>query len=405
MDQENGGRGKPLSPYLLITKRNIMKKDFILVLVLICLLVACGNYPRGIQCETIDILDSTMVDINHYEIRKINVGEKITNKPMASQIVSMNGVDKYVMLDEYFLYVFDWQQGILEDSVSLRQCGSLKSCSGFNYINSDSIIIYDDGKKIVFLIDSNGNIQKRWNIPRSGDYTKWVSSVDALNGTRVEYDNEKFLFSGSILGAISQVNSVTIPVSECLYKETGKWKPVVYYPELYMQYNWGGYYMNCVYVAKDSQNRYLYSYPILDQILRYSNDFLSCDTMLMKSRYDKGLEEFAGYDSSEEDETNEIRYYISQTSYSNIIYDSYRNIYLRLAEHPLQEWSGKGAFCKPFSILVSNMDGEILSESSISTNYKKFCYYNLHVCKEGIVIAMENSDENNIYFACIKINK
>ena len=152
-----------------------MKKKYISILVLVCLLGACKKQPQGIQREATNISDSSMIDINHYEVKKISVGENITNKPMASQVISMNGVDKYVMLDEFYLYVFDWQQGILEDSVSLHQCGLLRNCSGFNYINSDSIIIYNDGKKTVFLIDLNGNIQKRWNIPRSDNYTQWVS--------------------------------------------------------------------------------------------------------------------------------------------------------------------------------------------------------------------------------------
>ena len=53
----------------------------------------------------VNISDSSMIDINHYEVKKISVGENITNKPMASQVISMNGVDKYVMLDEFYLYV------------------------------------------------------------------------------------------------------------------------------------------------------------------------------------------------------------------------------------------------------------------------------------------------------------
>lgn len=69
---------------------------------------------------------------------------------MASQVISMNGMDKYVMLDEFYLYVFDWQQGIPEDSVSLHQCGLLRNCSGFNYINSDSIIITMMARKLSF---------------------------------------------------------------------------------------------------------------------------------------------------------------------------------------------------------------------------------------------------------------
>ena len=69
---------------------------------------------------------------------------------MASQIISMNGKEKYVMLDEFHLYIFDWQQGILEDSVPLHQCGILRNCSGFNYINPDSIIITMMARKPFF---------------------------------------------------------------------------------------------------------------------------------------------------------------------------------------------------------------------------------------------------------------
>ena len=105
-----------------------MKKIYISILVLVCLLGACKKQPQGIQREATNISDSSMIDINHYEVKKISVGENITNKPMASQVISMNGVDKYVMLDEFYLYVFDWQQGILEDSVSLHQCGLLRNC-------------------------------------------------------------------------------------------------------------------------------------------------------------------------------------------------------------------------------------------------------------------------------------
>ena len=106
-----------------------MKKTHLLVFILIGLLGACQNHPQSIQSKMVNISDSSMIDINHYEVKKISVGKNITNKPMASQVISMNGMDKYVMLDEFYLYVFDWQQGIPEDSVSLHQCGLLRNCS------------------------------------------------------------------------------------------------------------------------------------------------------------------------------------------------------------------------------------------------------------------------------------
>ena len=78
------------------------------MLVLVGLLSACKNQPQGIQREVTNISDSSMVDINHYDVKKIRVGDNITNKPIASQIISMNGKEKSVMLDEFHLYIFDW---------------------------------------------------------------------------------------------------------------------------------------------------------------------------------------------------------------------------------------------------------------------------------------------------------
>ena len=51
-----------------------MKKIYISILVLVCLLGACKKQPQGIQREATNISDSSMIDINHYEVKKISVG-------------------------------------------------------------------------------------------------------------------------------------------------------------------------------------------------------------------------------------------------------------------------------------------------------------------------------------------
>mgnify|MGYP006900169309 FL=1 len=40
------------------------------MLVLVGLLSACKNQPQGIQREVTNISDSSMVDINHYDVKK-----------------------------------------------------------------------------------------------------------------------------------------------------------------------------------------------------------------------------------------------------------------------------------------------------------------------------------------------
>lgn len=53
-----------------------MKKAHLLVFILIGLLGACQNHPQSIQSKMVNISDSSMIDINHYEVKKISVGGK-----------------------------------------------------------------------------------------------------------------------------------------------------------------------------------------------------------------------------------------------------------------------------------------------------------------------------------------
>ena len=233
-------------------------------------------------------------------------------------------------------------------------------------------------------------------------------TVEALNTTRPLRQNGRIILSGTMLANLKVAGElgIKVPVSEYVEVQAGGWTTTVYYPEKYTQYNWGSYYLNQVSVAQDSTGHFLYSFPVCPYVLRYDSDFTSCDTLPMRSRYDKGILECdLTPEDFDVDPDKEIRYYISQTSYSDILYDAYRRLYLRLVEHPLRNWPGKGSFCKPVSVLVADMNGNVLSESKIASfGGKVFYSNNMHVFSGGLAIAIDNPDENNIYFACIPIN-
>lgn len=52
-----------------------MKKTHLLVFILIGLLGACQNHPQSIQSKMVNISDSSMIDINHYEVKKSVLGK------------------------------------------------------------------------------------------------------------------------------------------------------------------------------------------------------------------------------------------------------------------------------------------------------------------------------------------
>ena len=85
-----------------------------------------------IERTVASIPDSSMLSIENYTTKKIHVGETITNIPLASQVINHNGQDKYLLLDEATIYIFDINNEELEDSINLSKCGNLNVYSGFN---------------------------------------------------------------------------------------------------------------------------------------------------------------------------------------------------------------------------------------------------------------------------------
>lgn len=372
-----------------------------------CILFFASCKPHKIDdVDTVVINDSTMLDLNRYAIKKIYVGTHISNKPLSSQLVYVDGKEKYLLMDNGYIYQFDWDNGILEDSIATYQCGLLNNFSGFAYLNKDSLLVYNNSSNQLFVINGNGDVLRKVKVPITKTEEDLKPAVEGLNASRPMRQSDNILLSGTMLGNLVQAGDIKIPVSEYMNMQTGEWKTKVYYPKKYTQYNWGSYYLNRIYLAQDSNGHFLYSFPVCKNILKYNSDFTSCDTLLMRSRYDKGITECKLTDRDfDEDPSKEIRYYISQLSYSHILYDAYRNLYLRFVEHELSNWSGKGSFSKPVSVIVSDTDGHILSESKIMTPIQKVYYNNMHISSKGLAFAFENSDDSHIYFALVSIEK
>jgi hypothetical protein len=99
-----------------------------------------------------------------------------------------------------------------------------------------------------------------------------------------------------------------------------------------------------------------------------------------------------------------IKYFISQHSYSNILYDHYNHVYYRIARHPLNQWDG-GAFVQPISVIAMTTDGSILSETPIINYDGKLTCWNMHVCSKGLLIQEDNENEDIISFKLLQLHE
>lgn len=369
---------------------------------------SCTNKERNGYCMY-EIPDSTMIDVANKTTHVIHVGNNITNMPLCSQIATIDGKEKYLLLDETNIYIFDWNSGIIEDSISTKECGALNNYSGFTYISKDSIVVFNSTEGRLFIINSKGQTLSKTDIhPNYADPTKSVSTINGLNSCRISLRKEtRPIVNGFILGCMLQAKEYgKIPVSEEIDMNSGNCKPIVFYPDVYTENNWATTYMNSVYTAYDQSGNAVYSFPILNKVLRYNADFTKCDTIIMQSRYDYGIKPCNNsQEQIEEDESLEKKYYTSQLSYADIVFDPYRSLYIRVVEHPIKEWKKKEKFIKPKSFIISDINGKVLSETPIVDGSKTMLSSNMHIYEKGLAIGTYNKDENNIYFTCFKINK
>ena len=96
-----------------------------------------------------------------------------------------------------------------------------------------------------------------------------------------------------------------------------------------------------------------------------------------------------------------------RAKYSHIMYDKYRDVYYRFAEHPYELSPDESPYVEPngreFSVIVFNDQFEIIGETKFPGN--KYFYKMSFVGRDGLYISENNEanpefDENKLVFAC-----
>lgn len=368
--------------------------------VALLLLVSCNakqvvhiKNEHGITNDSVMLCrqDSTII---------IQIGERLNPEPIASQIFGNETTEMYIMLDENKLFFFDLLSGKLVRTQKIEGCGKLNNYSGFLYMN-DTTFVYNYKSKNVYMLDSVFDIKLSWNIKDKS--SKYPVDPEALVSSPILYCDGKIMLSGSGLGQSNDATSENKPVSCSVDLKTNEVKYGAGYPEQYRNADFGGVYFNTVYHSVTESGNYVYSFPADHFVYVYSSDFTQLGKYYMGSRYvsdicSSDIDSFTLF----KEKRKRIEYYVSQPSYANIIYDKYRNLYYRIVRHPLKNWTG-GNFIKPFSIIVMNANGQVISETPIVNDFSELNLHNMHISKDGLLIQKRNSNENLIEFVVYKI--
>lgn len=388
------------------------KKNITLFLLFIIFLPACTKKIEYVINNGTDITTDSILIYKVNSLKIISIGDRITTNPLVSQIYDENNSIKYILLDDNNLHIFDYNSGNLEKSISInssleRGCGILNNYSGFYYHSLDSIFIYNYKVKMVFLIDSESNIKKKWNVVNN-QLAKYPVDPEALTSSPIVFYNGYILLSGSGNGQPNDATESNKPVSCLININNDSLKYVVGYPEQYRRGNFGGVYFNTIYHTNVDGSAVMYSFPADHNVYLFNCKLLKMDTLYAGSRNIKYIESSPlNFLDLYIDKNKRIEYYVKQPSYGNIIYDKYRELYYRIARVSLLDWKSTDVgFRKPFSIITISKKGKILSETPIFKDYKILNLNNIHVVPDGIIIQTDNNkEENNLYFNLYKIKK
>lgn len=343
--------------------------------------------------------DSTLL-CRSDSVIKVFIGDRIVPIPLSSQVMeNESGKQIYILLDENTLYCFDMENGRLIRSEELKDCGNLNNYSGFLCL-PDASFVYNYKQKSLYMLDSLYQVKRKWKVVFD---KKDVIDPEALTDSPILYTQGKLILSG--VKMLDLEGKTDLPVSCSIDVLTGNRNIGGNYPEVYFKGNFGGIYFNAIYHTLAADGRILYSFPADHYVYFYSPDFAFVKKCFMGSRYSPVItsSDFDLIDLVKDKELR-IKYYISQYSYSNVLYDKYRKVYYRIAQHPLASWKSGETFVKPFSIIVMDESGKLLSETPIQQDYKSLNLHNVHVVKDGLLIQKKTSDENVIEFVKFVLN-
>ena len=361
---------------------------------LIVVIHACkNNSGYAVRNEGVCAKDSTKLILSD-SIITLHIGEVINPLSLRTQMRS-DSVITYMICDNNHIYSFDLDKDSLIDDISLDNCGKINNYSGFTFLNRDSIFVYNYGNSTLYTVDHQGDIKT------STDLASYIAPVspEALVYSPILFVDDNIIMTGTPLSANTRMTE-NDPISLTLNLSTQKVNLGAHFSDEYSKGYFGGVYFNSISHCIDNNNYVVYSFPASNYIYRFNSNLEFVDSLYMGSRYTDNIE------STEEpslqllkNKDARLKYYKSQDSYDRIIFDSYRNLYHRIAMH---KTSFDEITPKPFSIITMTTDGNIINETPIFTD-RNLIAPNTHVVPKGLIIQRKSSDENLINFILLNI--
>jgi hypothetical protein len=378
---------------------SILNKGGLIVLIG-AIISSCTNVKNG------NLLDSNLFLVKTINL---NLDDSTSNELLRVQFTNESGNDLLFVLNNITNSVdeYDLNSGGLRNRIYYPVDGPYGISSiaqGFYYHNRDTLFVFPQGRVNGTLMLNNEGEIKNVIKPPSIETEKYgiINHISTSTNPSI-YFNKKIFFSRYPLFDLqnpSNINSsYSLGVEYDLTSNAVFLDSNLVYPEFYRDNIWSTFDM--IYFRLFDGESYIYSWPLLDHLVKVNYWSKNTEKYLVKSAEDNSkAKPFKSIPTDRmEDEVS-----LSNLRYGEIFYDKYNELYYRVVYHPLKNYSNEiyptYRQAREFSILV--LDKNFNLQKEVSFPDKKYLVYNAFVGPKGLYLPrnnpfLEDLKEDSIY--------
>ena len=355
------------------------------------------DYSLIVKADKCFNLDSETVQTTEY-LQLFKSGEEII-------FSFVNEYDNSIVL-------YDYATGENMRKIKFEREGAngINSVTSYLIINEDSIYLYDRTTHLLSLANDRSIVKdkKRINIVRclKGDSIFAPSELFPRTNSPILKIGDELLLSGTLFYEFEGENDSNRPVMAFynLQKNTIRYSDS--YPSMYHSGNWGGSFTyRFPYYTLSPNNELVISFAADHNIRVHHVDSLQYHEFYAGTKEDIVIEPVEkSLDFEHFSPEADRDHYVHSLNYGCIHYDSYREVYYRLAGHPDSSIDPKeGVLRKPMSVTIFDKNFQIVGETMLPQEL-----YLLNQCfvgPDGFHIQVESEDDDIMRFKTFELLK
>jgi hypothetical protein len=382
-----------------------MKYSNLIVILLLIMIISCsyaGNV-KNMESEVYTI----QYDLQFSKMTRLAIDSETTQNTWYIQFLEKEGQSILIKLNKHdnslCLYDIESQKQITKIKYEMKGGDGVGEIEGFYYYCPDSIFIFNDWEKELYLTNDQGKVLYKYPSFKNFIVHKW--SIMLSTASQIRKINNKIIINAYYSWENGNEEE-DAPITYLFDIKTQQVSFANRYPEQYKKYHWGGFSnYRLVRYTVNSNNEMVLSFGVDHYIHVYSFDTGETRNYYAGSASIKNIKSLnfpKGYPTYiPRDILNE--HFYRNPSYSGIFHDQYRNVYYRIAWLPNDNSRELENVTVPkqLVVIILNEKFEYIGESKMLKGID-YMVSNCFVTKEGfhiqVLIDDTEEDENFMTF-------